>query len=76
MTHEFALWLSKSFGLFYLLAMAAGVLIYAFWPKNKARFDAAARAILDEKDPPDEKSGPYEKDRPYQKDPPYEKDRP
>lgn len=82
MTHDFALWLSKSFGLFYLLAMVAGVLIYAFWPTNKARFDAAARAILDDKDQPDdiigtyEKSGPYEKDRPYEKDPPYEKDRP
>ena len=52
MTHEFALWLSKSFGLFYLLLMAAGVLIYAFWPDNKARFDAAAKAILDEEDRP------------------------
>ena len=50
MTHEFALWLSKTVGLFYLLAMSAGVLVYAFWPANKARFDAAARAILDEED--------------------------
>ena len=52
MTHDYALWLSKSFGLFYLIAMAAGVLIYTFWPANKARFDAAARAILDETDRP------------------------
>ena len=52
MTHEFALWLSKSVGLFYLLAMSAGVLVYAFWPANKARFDAAARGILDEEDTP------------------------
>ena len=52
MTHDFALWLSKSFGLFYLIAMAAGVLVYTFWPSNKARFDAAARAILDETDRP------------------------
>ena len=64
MTHEFALWLSKTVGLFYLLAMAAGVLIYTFWPKNKARFDAAARAVLDENDQPYEKSVPCEKDRP------------
>lgn len=76
MTHEFALWLSKSFGLFYLLAMMAGVLIYAFWPKNKARFDAAARAILDEKDQPDDIIGPDEKSAPYEKDRPYMKDRP
>ena len=52
MTHEFALWLSKSIGLFYLITMAAGVLIYTFWPANKARFDAAAHAILDEEDQP------------------------
>ena len=52
MTHEFALWLSKSIGLFYLIVMAAGVLIYTFWPANKARFDAAAQAILDEEDRP------------------------
>ncbi len=50
MTHEFALWLSKTVGLFYLLAMSAGVLIYIFWPSNKARFDAAARSVLDEED--------------------------
>lgn len=50
MTHEFALWLSKSVGLFYLLAMSVGVLVYIFWPSNKARFDAAARSVLDEED--------------------------
>lgn len=50
MSHEFALWLSKTVGLFYLLAMSAGVLVYAFWPANKARFDAAARSVLDEED--------------------------
>ena len=42
MTHETALWLSKTAGLFYLLAMSAGVLVYVFWPANKSRFDAAA----------------------------------
>ncbi len=50
MTHEFALWLSKTVGLFYLLAMSVGVLVYVYWPANKDRFDAAARAILDEED--------------------------
>lgn len=50
MTHETALWLSKSVGLFYLLAMSVGVLVYAFWPANKARFDAAALSVLDEED--------------------------
>lgn len=50
--HETALWLSKSFGLFYLIAMSVGVVVYAFWPANQAHFDRAARAILDEDDQP------------------------
>jgi cytochrome c oxidase cbb3-type subunit 4 len=37
---------AKSFGLFYLLALSAAVLIYAYWPGNKKRFDAAAGAVL------------------------------
>lgn len=45
--HETALWLSKYVGLLYLIAMSAGVLVYAFWPANKATFDAAAKSILD-----------------------------
>jgi cytochrome c oxidase cbb3-type subunit IV len=48
--HETALWLSKSFGLFYLIFMSVIVVAYAFWPANKASFDAAARSILDEDD--------------------------
>jgi cytochrome c oxidase cbb3-type subunit 4 len=45
--HETALWLSKSVGLFYLIAMSIAVLVYVFWPANKDRFDEAARSILD-----------------------------
>lgn len=48
--HETALWLSKSFGLFYLIFMSVIVVAYAFWPSNKAGFDAAARSILDKDD--------------------------
>ena len=48
--HETALWLSKSFGLFYLIGMSVVVMAYAFWPANKDRFDAAAKSILDEED--------------------------
>ncbi len=48
--HETALWLSKSFGLFYLIFMSVMVVAYAFWPANKAGFEAAARSILDEDD--------------------------
>ena len=48
--HETAVWLSKSVGLFYLIAMSVAVVAYVFWPANKDRFDAAAKSILDEDD--------------------------
>jgi cytochrome c oxidase cbb3-type subunit IV len=51
--HDTLVWFSKSFGLFYLLALSLGVVVYAYWPSNKKRFDAAADAILqDEEDKP------------------------
>lgn len=50
--HDTLVFLSKTFGLVYLIALSIGVLIYAYWPRNKARFDAAARAILNEEDRP------------------------
>ena len=59
MDHDFTVWLSKSFGLFYLIALSVGVLIYAFWPPNKKHFDAAAQSILGHEDKP------Y-KDKPWQ----------
>jgi len=52
MSFDFAVMLSKTFGLFWLLAMAAGVVVYAYWPKNKKRFTHAAEAILREEDRP------------------------
>lgn len=50
--HQFVVWFSKSFGLFYLIAFSIGVLIYAYWPSNKRPFDEAARAILVDDDRP------------------------
>jgi cytochrome c oxidase cbb3-type subunit 4 len=50
--HDFLVGLSKSFGLFYLLAMSAAVLIYVYWPSNKKRFDHAAQSILCDEDKP------------------------
>lgn len=50
--HESLVWLSKSFGLFYLLALSAAVLIYAYWPSNKPRFERAAKAIFEHEDRP------------------------
>jgi len=57
--HDFLVGLSKSFGLFYLIALSIAVLIYTFWPSNKPRFDRAAQSILDGEDKPCE-------DKPWQ----------
>jgi cytochrome c oxidase cbb3-type subunit 4 len=56
MEHETTVWFAKSFGLFYLVAMSIGVVLYAYWPKNKTSFDAAAQSILD----PSVEDKPYE----------------
>ena len=47
MDHGFFVAFSKSWGLFYLIAMAIGVVIYAFWPSNRRRFDDAKRSVLE-----------------------------
>jgi cytochrome c oxidase cbb3-type subunit 4 len=52
MTHDTLVWFSKSFGLFYLLALSVAVLVYTFWPSNKQRFDRAADSILRDEDKP------------------------
>lgn len=50
--HDALVWFSKSFGLFYLIALALGVVVYAYWPSNKKRFDRAAHSILRDEDKP------------------------
>lgn len=50
--HETLVGFSKSFGLFYLLAMASAALAYACWPANRARFDRAAQDIVTDEDRP------------------------
>jgi cytochrome c oxidase cbb3-type subunit 4 len=49
-THDLTVWFSKSFGLFYLLALSLAVVAYAYWPSNKTRFENAAVSILGEED--------------------------
>ena len=44
--HAFLVGLSKSVGLFYLIALSIAVVIYAMWPSNKQRFDDAAQSIF------------------------------
>jgi cytochrome c oxidase cbb3-type subunit IV len=51
-THDFLVGFSKSFGLFYLIALSAAVMVYAYWPSNKKRFDQAALSILADEDKP------------------------
>jgi cytochrome c oxidase cbb3-type subunit 4 len=50
--HESAVWFSKSFGLFYLMALSLAVVVYAYWPSNRKHFDNAAQSILREEDRP------------------------
>lgn len=50
--HQAIVGFSKSFGLFYLIALSAAVMIYAFWPSNKKHFDNAAKTILRDEDRP------------------------
>lgn len=50
--HGTLVWFSKSFGLFYLIALFLIVFIYACWPSNRKMFDHAAQAILTDEDKP------------------------
>jgi cytochrome c oxidase cbb3-type subunit 4 len=45
-------WFAQSFGLIYLLALSLFVLLYAYWPSNRRRFDGAARSIFEDEDEP------------------------
>ncbi|MCC8943553.1 cbb3-type cytochrome c oxidase subunit 3 [Bradyrhizobium sp. Arg62] len=44
--HALLVSFSKSFGLFYLIALSVAVAVHAMKPTNKQRFDEAARSIL------------------------------
>ena len=44
MDNDFVVWFSKSFGLFYLIALSIGIIAYAYWPSNKKQFDHAAHS--------------------------------
>ena len=47
-TYQFLANFAQTAGLLYFMGMFAAVAIYAFWPKNQERFDAAARVPLQE----------------------------
>ena len=50
--HNFLTGLSKSLGLFIMLGVFIGAIVYAYWPKNRSAFDRSARSIIDQDDRP------------------------
>jgi cytochrome c oxidase cbb3-type subunit IV len=50
--HGLLVWLSKSFGLFYLMGLSLLVVVYAYWPTNKKQFERAAESIIHDEDKP------------------------
>ncbi len=51
-SHDTLVFVAKTFGLFYLIGLSILVLIYTYWPRNKQRFDDAARSVLTDEDRP------------------------
>jgi cytochrome c oxidase cbb3-type subunit 4 len=50
--HNLMLGFAKSWGLFYLIALALGVVVYTFWPGNKKRFEHAKTSIMNDESGP------------------------
>ena len=48
MTYQFLAGFAQTGGLLYFVALFLGVALYAFWPRNRARFDQAAQVPLSE----------------------------
>lgn len=48
MNYQDVLYASETYGLVYLMLLFAIVLVYALWPRNKKKFDDAARMPLEE----------------------------
>ena len=48
MQYEQVAHFASTYGLIYLIILFAGVLVYAFWPKNREKFEEAARRPLEE----------------------------
>jgi len=46
MTYENAAAFAQTSGLLYFVGIFVAVTVYAFWPRNRARFDAAAHLPL------------------------------
>ena len=50
--HHALVGFAKSWGLFYLIGLMIGVLIYTFRPSNRGKFKRAKQSVLDQDDKP------------------------
>lgn len=50
--HDTLVVFAKTFGLFYLMVLSIGIVVYACWPSNRKKFDRAARSILSDEEGP------------------------
>ncbi|WP_336490525.1 cbb3-type cytochrome c oxidase subunit 3 [Methylobacterium nigriterrae] len=48
MTYETAAGFAQTSGLLYFVGIFTAVALYAFWPRNRSRFEAAAHLPLNE----------------------------
>ncbi len=48
MTYQLLAAFAQTGGLLYFVALFLAVVVYAFWPRNRSRFDAAAQMPLSE----------------------------
>jgi cytochrome c oxidase cbb3-type subunit 4 len=48
MTYESAAVFAQTSGLLYFIGIFLAVILYAFWPRNRSRFEAAAHLPLSE----------------------------
>jgi cytochrome c oxidase cbb3-type subunit 4 len=51
-SHDALVAISKSWGLFYLIAFSIAVVVYAFRPRNRQQFNQAKHSILEQDDRP------------------------
>ena len=52
LSHDTAVWLSKTIGLFYLMAFFLIAAVYAYWPSKRETFERAGQSIFDDEEGP------------------------
>jgi cytochrome c oxidase cbb3-type subunit 4 len=62
MTYEQVASISQVVALLFFVALFAAVLVYAFWPGNKKRFEEAAKLPLEQDEGPEPKNEKNGKD--------------